>query len=170
MESFDRYLRQGVNLSLGTDSYPTDMIQEMRTASFANRLVERDYLAGPYRDVFDAATVGGARALGRDDLGRLSPGGKADILIVDIAKTDYGAIFDPIKALIEYGSGRDIETVIIDGKTIVDQGRFLAVDEADLLDQVQAEAERIWGKISEWDVKGRRAGEISPWAFPLRKA
>jgi cytosine/adenosine deaminase-related metal-dependent hydrolase len=169
METFDRYLASGVNVSLGTDSFPMDMVNEMRTASLVNRISERDYLAGSYRDVFNAATLGGAKALGRDDLGRLCSGAKADLLIADIAKTDYGAIFDPIKAFIEYGSGRDIETVIIDGKIVVEGGRFLGVDEAELLAKVQEEAERIWGKISEWDVKGRRAEEISPWAFPPRK-
>ena len=169
MESFDRYLANGVNVSLGTDSYPMDMVNEMRTASMVNRLAEKDYLAGSYRDVFNAATLGGAKAVGRDDLGRLCPGAKADLLIVDLAKTDYGAIFDPIKAFVEYGSGRDIETVIIDGRTVVDGRRFLGVDEADLLSKVQAEAEKIWAKIPEWDIKGRRAEEISPWAFPAKE-
>jgi cytosine/adenosine deaminase-related metal-dependent hydrolase len=169
MESFDRYLANGVNVSLGTDSYPMDMVNEMRTASMANRFVERDYLAGSYGNVFNAATLGGAKAVGRDDLGRLCRGAKADVLIVDLAKIDYGAIFDPIKAFIEYGSGRDIDTVIIDGKTIVDGGRFLGVDEEDLLSKVQAEAEMIWGKIPEWDLKGRMAEEISPPAFPFKK-
>jgi cytosine/adenosine deaminase-related metal-dependent hydrolase len=119
--------------------------------------------------VFNAATLGGARALGRDDLGRLSAGAKADLLVVDLAKIDYGAVFDPVKAFIEYGSGRDIDTVIIDGKTVVEGGRFLGVDEAELLAKVQDEAEKIWGKIPEWDVKGRKAEEVSPWAFPVRK-
>jgi cytosine/adenosine deaminase-related metal-dependent hydrolase len=169
METFDRYLAGGVNVSLGTDSFPMDMVNEMRTASLVNRIAERDYLAGSYRDVFNAATLGGAKALGRDDLGRLSAGAKADMLVVNLAKMDYGAIFDPVKAFIEYGSGRDIDTVIIDGKTVVERGRFLGVDEAELLAKVQEEAEVIWGKISEWDVKGRKAGEISPWAFPARK-
>jgi 5-methylthioadenosine/S-adenosylhomocysteine deaminase len=169
LESFDRYLAGGVNVSLGTDSYPMDMVNEMRIASLANRFVERDFLAGSYRDIFNAATLGGAKALGREDLGRLFPGAKADILIVDICKIDYGAVFDPIKAFIEYGSGRDIETVLIDGRIIVDQRHFIGVDEADLLSNVQAEAEMIWGKIPEWDFSGRKAEEISPWAFALKK-
>ena len=170
MESFDRYLARGVNISLGTDSYPMDMVNEMRTASFANRFAERDYLAGSYRDVFNAATLGGAKALGRDDLGRLCAGAKADILIVDITKIAFGAIFDPIKALVEYGSGRDIETVIVDGRTVVDGRRFLGVDEEELLSKVRAEAEMIWSKIPEWDLKGRKAEEISPLAFPFKKS
>jgi 5-methylthioadenosine/S-adenosylhomocysteine deaminase len=167
LESLDRYLSRGVNVSLGTDSYPFDMVNEMRMASLMNRVAERDYLAGPYRDCFNAATLGGARALGRDDLGKIAPGAKADLFIADIQKIDYGAIFDPIKAFIEYGSGRDIETVIIDGRVVMEGRSFKGVDEQGLLTAVQAEAERIWAKIPDWDVFGRQAEDISPWAFPL---
>jgi len=168
LESLDRYLARGVNVSLGTDSYPFDMVNEMRMASLMNRVAERDYLAGPYRDCYNAATLGGSRALGRDDLGRLAPGAKADVFIANLKKIDYGAVFDPIKAFIEYGSGRDIETVIIDGRVVMEERRFLGIDEDALLDSVQAEAERIWARIPEWDVFGRRADQVSPWAFPLK--
>jgi cytosine/adenosine deaminase-related metal-dependent hydrolase len=168
LESLDRYLARGVNVSLGTDSYPFDMVNEMRMASLMNRVAERDYLAGPYRDCYNAATLGGSRALGRDDLGRLAPGAKADLFIANLRKIDYGAVFDPIKAFIEYGSGRDIETVIVDGRVVMEERRFLGIDEDALLDSVQAEAERIWAKIPEWDVFGRRADQVSPWAFPLK--
>lgn len=170
MESFDRYRAGGVNVSLGTDSYPMDMVNEMRTASLANRFAERNYLAGAYRDLFNAATLGGARALGREDLGRLCPGARADLVIVDLKKVDYGAVLDPIKAFVEYGSGRDIETVIIDGRIVVEEGRVAGVDEADLLSRVQAQGEKFWATFPEWDHRGRRADEISPWAFPLRTA
>jgi len=61
-------------------------------------------------------------------------------------------------------------TVIIDGRIIVDQKQFLGLDEADLVSRVQAEAEVIWDKIPEWDFLGRRADEISPWAFPLKES
>ena len=168
LESLDRYLARGVTVSLGTDSYPFDMVNEMRTASLMNRFAERDYLAGSYRDCFNAATLGGAKALGRDDLGKLAPGAKADLFIADITKIDYGAIFDPIKAFVEYGSGRDIETVIIDGRVVMADRQFKGIDESALLAGVQAESERIWAKIPEWDVFGRRAEDISPWAFPLK--
>lgn len=168
LETLDRYLEAGINISLGTDSYPMDMIHEMRIASLASRFASKDYLAGSYRDVFNAATLGGARVLGRDDLGRLCPGAKADLLVINLDQTSYGAIFDPIKALVEYGSGRDIETVIIDGHTVVEEGRFLSVDEEVLLGRVRAEAEGVWSRVSEWDFKGRSAEEISPHPFPIR--
>ena len=86
MESFDRYRQQGINLVLGTDTFPQDMVHEMRLAGLACRLVEGSFRAGKPYDVYNAATLGGARALGRDDLGRLAPGAKADMIVVDLRR------------------------------------------------------------------------------------
>jgi len=141
----------------------------MRIACLASRFASRDYLAGSYGQAFNAATLGGAQVVGRADLGRLCPGAKADVVIVDLAKTAIGAVMDPIKALLEYGSGRDVETVIIDGQIVVDQGSFLGVDEAELLAAVQVESEGVWSRIQEWDFLERRAEQISPPAFPFRR-
>ena len=55
----------------------------MRIASYAGKIVTHDLFAASAADVFTAATLGGARALGRDDLGRLAPGAKADLVIID---------------------------------------------------------------------------------------
>lgn len=169
LETMDRYLAAGINLSIGTDTYPNDVIHEMRIACLASRFASRDYLAGSYRDAFDAATLGGARVVGRADLGRLCQGAKADVVIVNLAKTEIGAVMDPIKALVEYGSGRDVETVIIDGQIVVDRGAFVGVDEAALLAAVQEESEGIWSRYHEWDFMGRTADQVSPWAYPRRK-
>lgn len=170
LETLDRYVEAGINMSIGTDTYPNDMIHEMRIACLASRFSSRDYLAGSYRDAFNAATLGGAQVVGREDLGRLCPGAKADVVIVNLARTEIGAVMDPIKALLEYGSGRDVETVIIDGRTVVDRGEYIGVDEADLLAAVQTEAEDVWSRIQDWDFLGRRADQISPWAYRKREA
>lgn len=169
LETFDRYLEQGVNISIGTDTYPTDVIHEMRIACLASRFASGDYLAGSYAQAFNAATLGGAQVVGRADLGRLCPGAKADVAIVDLAKTEIGAVMDPIKALLEYGSGRDVETVIIDGRIVVDRGNFVGIDEAELLAAVQAESEGVWSRMQDWDFLERRADQISLPAFPLKE-
>ena len=80
-------------------------------------------------DVFNAATLGGCRFIERDDLGRLAPGARADILVIDLDRLGSLVYHDPIKALIDAGSGRDIDTVIVDGKTLVQGGRLTRVDE-----------------------------------------
>ena len=60
MESFDQYLEAGVRIGLGTDTYPLDIVSEMRYASLISRLVDRNASGASAADVFNAATIGGA--------------------------------------------------------------------------------------------------------------
>ncbi len=106
-------------MGLGTDTYPQDMIEEMRWAALGCKWIDRDANRGTARDVFNAATLGGARALGRSDIGRLAPGAKADIIIVDLHRLHCGVVDDPIKTLIYAADGGDVETVIVDGRTVL---------------------------------------------------
>ncbi len=62
--------------------------------------------------------------MGRNDLGRLSPGAKADVVIVDLTGLHTALTHDPIKTLVYFSSQRDVETVIIDGKKVVDKGKI----------------------------------------------
>ncbi|MEE9593622.1 MAG: amidohydrolase family protein, partial [Thermoplasmata archaeon] len=165
LESFDRYLKAGINMAMGTDTYPQDIIGEMRLASLVCKIVERDFTVGSARDVFNAATLGGAKALGRDDLGRLAPGAKADILVIDLTKPHIGGVRDPIKALVNCVVGDDVERVIIDGKTVVEDGRVVGVDQEELMVQVQAESEKIWAAYQQYDWQERSVDELSPLSF-----
>ncbi len=143
MESFDRYLKAGVNVALGTDTFPKDIVSEMRYAALVSRLAENSFIAGQPRDVFNAATVGGAKLIGREDLGRLQKGAKADITIVNLKNIAFGAVRDPIKALVETGTSRDVRTVIVDGEVLVDGGKYLRVNEEEFMDKVQAKGEEV---------------------------
>src|SRR5207253_1258839 len=81
MESFAGYRRAGGNMSLGTDTNPQSVIEAMRWAAVVSKIVERNTEATTAAHVFDAATLGGARALGRYDLGRIAPGARADLVL-----------------------------------------------------------------------------------------
>jgi len=168
-ESFARYRARGINIAIGTDTYPQDIIHEMRWAALMCRLADESFTVGKPRDVFDAATLGGARHLGRDDLGRLAPGAKADIIVIDLLKMHYGAVHDPIKSVVECGNGSDVETVIVDGEPLVEGGRALRVDEAALLRQVQAEGERLWHAVKDWHWTGQTVDEIVPPSYTLKE-
>jgi 5-methylthioadenosine/S-adenosylhomocysteine deaminase len=168
LESFARYRAAGINLAIGTDTYPQDIVHEMRWAALTCRIADQSFVVGQPRDVFDAATLGGARHLGRDDIGRLAPGAKADIIVIDLLKLHYGAVHDPIKALVECGSGSDVDTVIVDGETLVEQGRSTRLDEAALLRQVQEEGDRLWRAIPDWHWTGKPLDEIVPPSYPIR--
>src|ERR1043166_5277853 len=139
MESFDRYLAAGVKIGLGTDTYPLDIISEMRYASLISRLIDKDASGARPAEVFNAATIGGADALGRRDLGRIAIGAKADLLIINLRTTRYGPARDPINALVEYGSGADVETVIVDGEIVIENSRSTRIDAAALCGRAEAE-------------------------------
>jgi len=170
LDSWSKYRTAGVNLALGSDTYPRDLIMQMRTASYFGKVLSHDLFAASAAEVFDAATLGGARALGREDLGRLAPGAKADIVVIDLATRDtlrFGPVRDPIKALVECGIGDDVLTVIVDGVVRMRDRAIVGVDLAAVRGQAQEAAEAVWQRVQEWDPLGRTAEQMSPWSFPL---
>ena len=168
MESFDRYLDAGINLSLGTDTYPKDMLSEMRYAGLASKVAEKRFTAGHPRDVFNAATVGGARLLGRDDLGRLAKGAKADIVAVNLKNIAFGAVHDPIRTLVESGTSRDVQMVIVDGEVLVQDGTYLRTSERELMQDLQSCADQIWHTVPSWHWSGKHVDDLVPPSFKMR--
>jgi cytosine/adenosine deaminase-related metal-dependent hydrolase len=170
LHSFQRYLDAGVTISIGTDTYPMDMVAELRWASILAKVADGNYQAGQHRDVFNAATLGGCRVLGRDDLGRLAPGARADILLIDLDRLGSLVYTDPVKALVDAGCGRDVHTVIVDGKTLVQDGRLTRVDEAEVYAGAREAARHYWRNVPGWRWDGAGVDRIIPPAFPLHRA
>ena len=169
LESLHRYLEAGINMALGTDTAPPDMMMTMRWASLVCKMMERNVNTGTARDVYNAATLGGAKALGREDLGHLTSGAKADITIIDLDKMHVGPVDDPIRALVHYATMDDVTTVIVDGRTVVQDGKVLglSLDERELLERVQRISEKMKEGIAARDWAGRPAEEIFPPSFPI---
>lgn len=168
MESFDKYLKAGINMGIGTDTFPKDILSDMRYAALASRVAEKSFIAGHPRDVFNAVTLGGAKMLGRDDLGRLQKGGKADITIVNLRDMAFGAVHDPVRSLMETAVSRDVRTVIVDGETLVDNGKYLRLNEEELLEKVQAKGEEVWDSVPKWHWTGKGIDEVVSPAFKMR--
>ena len=61
LDSWQAYRDAGVNMCIGSDTYPRDMIMNMRTASYLGKIMSHTYFAAPSAEVFEAATLGGAR-------------------------------------------------------------------------------------------------------------
>ena len=162
MHSHSQYLKAGVNVSIGTDTVPQDMLNEMRIASYVSKLADWDPYSGTSREIFDSATLGGARAIGRPDLGRIAPGALADIAVVDMETLNNVPCRDPIRNLVNCSQRGDVRTVIVDGRILVEDGRLLNVDEGRLVREVQRAGERIWSRIPENHHTRKTADEISP--------
>lgn len=167
LESFGGYLRRGVNVTIGTDTAPHDMMEEMRWAAMLSKVATQDAGCPTAAETFTAATLGAARALGREDLGRLAPGARADIVVIDGRTMPMRPLRDPIKNLVYYGGSRAVERVYVDGREVVVDGRVPGVDERDLGERIQAAADRVLATVPERDWAGRTHEQMSPLSFPL---
>jgi cytosine/adenosine deaminase-related metal-dependent hydrolase len=156
---------EGVNIGIGTDTYPMDIIREMGLAATISKIVEGEPSVATSRDLFNSVTIGGAKALGREDLGRIAPGCKADIVVVKLNSINMSPVRDPIRNLVMSGSNSDVKTVIIDGKIIVEDGKVPGIDEEKLAENLQREQEKAWEMVPSHDIFGRTIDEITIPSF-----
>jgi len=167
LEDFGRYRRAGVNMGLGTDVAPHNLIEEMRLAAVMARVAARDITTTSTADIFHAATIGGAQALGRDDIGRLAPGARADIVLLDLANPFMQPARDPLRSLIYTAADRAVQTVFVDGEKVFDAGRVLTLDHATALAELAEAQARMQDAVPRHDWAHRSAGQIAPLSLPM---
>lgn len=128
-------LQAGAAVSLGVDGSASNdsgnMLLELRNAMLISRLRDPSCWLGA-RDVLELATLGGARVLGRDDIGSLAVGKRADIAVFSMDGIEYsGAGSDPLAALVFCVRQSPVDTLVINGEVRIHNGRSL-VDEKEL--------------------------------------
>lgn len=166
MESFARYLKAGINMSLGTDTAPQSMIEAMRWAAVVGKIVDRQTEVATAADVFNAATLGGAQALGRDDLGRIAVGAKADLLLWEGESLWMAPLRDPVKNIVYSAQAADVDTVIVNGRVVLRAGAIPdAPDMKSMARRLQSAGERTWANMGQGDWGGRGADALSPQTF-----
>lgn len=167
LEDFGRYLRAGVTMGIGTDTLPHNFLEELRWATVLARIAAEDIETLQVADVFHAATVGGATALGRDDLGRLAPGCRADIVLVDADHSAMRPLRDPLRSLVFSACERAVSEVFVDGRQVVRDGRATGLDVATAHDNLREAQARMEADAPNNDHAGRRASEIAPLSLEL---
>ena len=165
MESFGRNMRLGVNMTIGTDNYPQDIVNEMRWASMLSKVVDFDRTSASSAETFNAATLNASKALRRTDIGRLQKEAKPDIVILDLQTTRIAPVYDPIKSMVNVATSDNVEQVYCDGRLLVDQGKVIGVDETKLLAEVQEVADNDWKRVSDWDYAERELREYAPLSY-----
>jgi 5-methylthioadenosine/S-adenosylhomocysteine deaminase len=169
LNTLGRYIDAGITVGIGTDTFPHNMIDEMRLACYAARVLSGNFRAASTAQVFNAATIGGAGILRRPDLGRIAVGCRADFSLVDVTHPYMRPVHDPLRSLVYSASDRAIRDVFIDGEQVVRDGKVLTIDiEAALatLDRAQA-ASLATTEARDW--ARRTVEEMSPRVFPVRE-
>ncbi|WP_047143472.1 amidohydrolase family protein [Aquamicrobium sp. LC103] len=167
LRSFGRYLRAGATLGIGTDTYPHNMLEELRHALINSRLMSGNVFDLRTSDVFDAATVGGGRILGRSDIGRIEVGAKADLFLADVTHPAMRPVRDPLRSLIYVAAERAVTDVFVDGRQVVRAGEVLAFDLSSALGRLEAAQRRAEIAFTDRDFKKRSHLTASPLSYEL---
>src|ERR1700722_2965303 len=165
LKDLGRYQRAGVNMGIGTDTYPHNMLDELRLAAYLARTQPNSPRTLTSTDLFSAATIGGARALGRDDIGRLAPGCRADMVLVDVTHPMMRPAHDPLRSLIYAAGDRAVRSVFVDGQKVVDNGQVLTMDYPAAAAALHEAQKRIKGNVPNLDWNHRSAEQLSPPTF-----
>ena len=167
MNHFGRYRARGINIGLGTDTAPHNLAEEMRLAILLARVMAGDIRAVDTGEMFHAATAGGAKALGREDLGRLAPGAKADIVLLDLDHPAMRPARDPLRSFVFEAADRAVREVFVDGRPAVENGRPLHLDPDGAAAQLEESQARMLAEAPARDFLGRAGDDIAPHSLPL---
>lgn len=147
-------IKQGVNVSLGADGAPCNnrlsVFREMNLAALIQKPVH-----GPTsmnaKEVMKLATINGAKALGIDHItGSIEPGKKADLVLLNLNKNGFAVKDDPelVYSKIVYSAGQDdVETVMADGKYLVEGGISKVYDAEEVVSQGKRELNALLGRL-----------------------
>lgn len=142
--SFARFQEAGVRTVIGTDGYNMDLLGELNAASMISKIATGRAEAAPSSALIAAVTSVPAAALGRSDLGRLAPGARADITVVDMTHPHLQPLADPRRGLVALANRDSIDLVLVDGTVRVEEGRAVGCDEAPIIAAGTAAIRRIW--------------------------
>ena len=143
-------LARGVLGGLGTDGCASnnnlDMLSELDTAAKLAKVRDLDPTALPARQALGLATRQGAAVLGlQGEVGRLIPGLKADLVVVDLDQPHLTPIYDPLSHLVYAATGADVQTVVVEGRLLVEDRQLLSFD----LQETLARARELAGKVKK---------------------
>jgi len=141
-------LDMGISVGLAADGgacgNTQDMLEAMKFGALVMKGTSHDPRVFGARDALQLATVGGARSLGLvDELGAIEVGRLADMFLFDPWRLKTVPVHEPISALVWASSQANVETVIVDGQVVLEDGRSTRIDETDLMREVTDRAAEL---------------------------
>ncbi|WP_346354235.1 amidohydrolase [Azotosporobacter soli] len=143
-----KLLDAGICVALGTDGAASnnnlDLIEEMRLAALLHKVHGNNPQAIPAKQAFSMATQNGATALGlQASIGVIAPGFKADLAILSLREPHLYPRFDRLSLLTYAASGRDVDSLIVNGSLLMENRKLTTIDEEQLFYEVQKRATRL---------------------------
>ncbi|MBU0712044.1 8-oxoguanine deaminase [bacterium] len=136
-EMLDAGIKVGIGVDGSASNDSSNILLEMRNAMLISRLREPQFWLST-EEILWMATMGGAKALGRDDIGQIIPGKCADITMISMDRLEYaGAQHDPAAAVIFCTTMSPVDWVIVNGKVVVKDGQVAGLDEPALIKKQQ---------------------------------
>lgn len=160
----------GVSLALGCDncscSDAQNMFQAMKLFALLVHVSDPDPGPDQAGRAFGAATAGGAHAIGRDDLGKIAPGARADLVLIDLKDPSYVPLNSATRQLVYTEGGRGVDTVVVDGRVVIRHGRLATMDQDALLDEVMAVVPKF---REDFAAIAARVEKLQPWIAAAHK-
>lgn len=142
-----RMLEKGICVGLGTDGASSnnnlDMLEECRAAAMLHKTTTLNPLAVPAAQAWDMATVNGAKVLGFDSLGKLSVGQQADIVLWNMHKPYWYPRHNKLSLLVYAANSSDADTVIVNGKVVLQNGSMTLFDEEKIYAEANLRAQKL---------------------------
>ncbi|CCQ96805.1 5-methylthioadenosine/S-adenosylhomocysteine deaminase [[Clostridium] ultunense Esp] len=147
----DEMLKFGVNVSLGTDGSSSNnnlnMFEEIHLASIVNKAVNMDAVSVPAITALKMATINGAKALlWNKEIGSIEIGKKADVILIDMDKSHLYPRHNIISSLAYSVQGSDVDTVIVDGKIIMEKREIKTLDVEKIMYNAEKAAKDLVGR------------------------
>ena len=135
----------GVNVSLGTDGPASnnslDMFETLKIAALLQKLAYQNPTVMPAYEVLKMATINGAKALGiGESMGSLEVGKKADIVLIDLSKPHLKPLHNIYANIVYSARGSDVDTVIVDGKILMENRQVKTLDEQAIMEKAEKTA------------------------------
>ncbi len=143
-----RMIDENIIVSLGTDSAASnnnlDLFEEMKTTALLHKLHNSDPTVLPAQKVLDLATIDGAKALGCvDEIGSVEPGKRADLILLDKNELQLVPNHNIVSNIVYSANGGNVDTVLVNGRIIMKNKRFLTLDKETIINNAQKTAEDL---------------------------
>jgi 5-methylthioadenosine/S-adenosylhomocysteine deaminase len=141
-------LALGVSVALGSDSANSsnylDAVRMMNAAALGFKDGRRDARVVPAEQALEMATLLGARALGLEhETGSIEVDKRADLVLFDTRRAEWRSLLDPVNNLVYSADGRSVRAVVANGRVVVDEGKVVFANEAEVADRVQELGEQL---------------------------